>query len=94
MISAEAGLSKAQLELERTRIVAPFAGRVLDQVADIGQVVSLNTDIAVIYATDYVEVRLPIKNRDLAFMELPVNYSHQEASPIAPSKGPPIMHRN
>lgn len=81
MLSSEATLSKAQLDLERTRIVAPFAGRVLEQVADIGKVVALNTDIAVIYATDYVEVRLPIRNRDLAFMELPVNYSDQEASP-------------
>ena len=78
VISAEATLSKAQLELERTRIVAPFAGRVLEQMADIGQVVTLNTDIAVIYATDYVEVRLPIRNRDLAFMDLPVIYSDQQ----------------
>ena len=74
VISAEATLSKAKLELERTRITAPFAGRVLDQVADIGQVVSTNSDIAVVYATDYVEVRLPIRNRDLAFMDLPVMY--------------------
>ena len=81
VISAEATLDKAELELERTKITAPFAGRVLDQVADIGQVVTMNTDIAVIYATDYVEVRLPVRNRDLAFMDLPVMYSDDQAGP-------------
>ncbi len=74
VISAEATLQKAELELERTRIVAPFAGRVLQQIADIGQIVSPNSDIAVIYATDYVEVRLPIRNRDLEYIDLPELY--------------------
>ena len=74
VISAEATLQKAELELERTSIVAPFAGRVLQQSADIGQVVSPNSEIAVIYATDYVEVRLPIRNRDLEYIDLPELY--------------------
>jgi len=74
VISAEATLQKAELELERTRIVAPFDGRVLQQSADIGQVVSPNSEIAVVYATDYVEVRLPIRNRDLEYIDLPELY--------------------
>lgn len=74
VISAEATLQKAELQLERTRIVAPFDGRVLQQSADIGQVVSPNSEIAVIYATDYVEVRLPIRNRDLEYIDLPELY--------------------
>jgi RND family efflux transporter MFP subunit len=74
VISAEATLQKAELELERTRIVAPYAGRVLRQSADIGQIVSPNSEIAVIYATDYVEVRLPIRNRDLEYIDLPEVY--------------------
>jgi RND family efflux transporter MFP subunit len=74
VISAEATLQKAELELERTRIVAPFAGRVLQQSADIGQIVSPNSEIAVIYATDSVEVRLPIRNRDLEYIDLPELY--------------------
>ena len=74
VISAEASLQKAELSLERTNIVAPFAGRVLRQNADIGQVVSSNTQIADIYATDYVEVRLPIRNSDLSYINLPEIY--------------------
>ena len=80
IISAEATLQKAKLELERTRIVAPFDGRVLQQSADIGQVVSPNSEIAVIYATDYVEVRLPIRNRDLEFIDLPELYRDAESA--------------
>ena len=75
VISAEASLQKAELALERTNIVAPFAGRVLQQNADIGQVVSSNSEIADIYATDYVEIRLPIRNSDLEYIDLPENYT-------------------
>lgn len=74
VISAESALQKAKLDLERTNIVAPFAGRILRKLADMGQVVSPNTELAEIYATDYVEIRLPIRNRDLPFIDLPESY--------------------
>ena len=72
--SAESALAKAQLDLERTRIVAPFAGRILRKFVDVGQVVSPNSQIAEIYATDYVEIRLPLRNRDLSYIDLPESY--------------------
>jgi len=71
VISAEAQLIQAELALERTAIMAPYAGRVLSKQADVGQVVSSNGVLATIYASDYVEVRLPIKNRDLPLAILP-----------------------
>jgi len=80
VISAKATLQKAELELERTRIIAPFAGRVLKKNADIGQVVSVNSSIAEIYATDFVEIRLPIKNRDLKFVDLPETYRGEQGA--------------
>ena len=78
--AAESTLRKAQLELERTDIVAPFAGRILRKYADIGQVVAKNSLLADIYATDYVEIRLPIRNRDLPFIELPEIYRYEETA--------------
>ena len=72
--NAEQNKRMAELELERTHIVAPFAGRVLRKLADLGQVVSPNTQLAEIYATDVVEIRLPIRNRDLPFIDLPESY--------------------
>ena len=69
--SARSNLKKAELNLERTRIRAPFDGRVLQQLVDVGQVVSAGSQLAEVYATDYVEVRLPIRNADLPFVDLP-----------------------
>jgi len=74
IVSAESALEKAMLDLERTNIVAPFAGRILRKLVDVGQVVSQNTQLAEIYATDYVEIRLPLRNRDLPFIDLPESY--------------------
>ncbi len=71
VLSLEAQLSIAKLSLERTQIKTPFAGRILNKSVDMGQVVSTNSSLAEIYATDVVEVRLPIKNRDLALVRLP-----------------------
>ena len=62
---------KAQLELERTQIIAPFEGRVLQQMVDLGKVVSNGAQLVEIYATDLVEVRLPLRNLDLNFVNLP-----------------------
>jgi RND family efflux transporter MFP subunit len=74
VLSAQAQLDKTQLSLERTKIIAPYAGRILKKQVDIGQLVTGNTQLASIFAVDYVEIRLPIKNRDLALITLPEEY--------------------
>lgn len=80
--SAKATLGKAELALERTEIKAPYTGRILKKEVDIGQVVSQSTRLAEIYAVDYVEVRLPIKNNDLPYIDLPETnrFSQQDES--------------
>ena len=82
VLSAEAQLDKAKLSLERTKIVAPYAGRILKKHVDIGQVISSNTQLADIFAVDYVEIRLPIKNKDLPLMKLPEEYRNAEQQEI------------
>lgn len=74
VLSAEAQLDKAKLMLERTKIIAPYAGRILNKRVGLGQVVSMNTTLADIYAVDAVEIRLPIKNNDLPLIKLPEEY--------------------
>jgi RND family efflux transporter MFP subunit len=69
--SARSNLEKARLDLERTSVRAPFSGRVLSQLVDLGRVVNTGSQLAEVFATDYVEVRLPIRNTDLAFVDLP-----------------------
>ena len=69
--SAQAALTKAKLNLERTAVRAPYAGRVLRKLVDVGQVVNGGAQLAEVYATDYVEIRLPVRNSDLPFIDLP-----------------------
>lgn len=68
---AEASLRKAKLSLERSAVIAPFDGRILSTEVDVGEVITSNSPLAVLYATDYVEIRLPLANADLDFVALP-----------------------
>ncbi len=69
--SAEADLKKAEQKLYRTVIKAPFAGMVKEKRTDIGQFVSMGTPLGVTFAIDYAEVRLPLTDQELAFIQLP-----------------------
>lgn len=79
--SAEANLIKARLDLERTQIRAPFDGRVLRQIVDLGQVVGTNTQLAEFYSVGVAEVRLPIASKDLNFVDLPEAGNEGAAAP-------------
>ncbi|MCY3604409.1 MAG: efflux RND transporter periplasmic adaptor subunit [Gammaproteobacteria bacterium] len=65
---ARAALARAERDLERTLVTAPFDGRVRSERVDTGQFVSRGESIATLYSIDYAEVRLPIKDQDLAFL--------------------------
>ena len=69
---ARVALEQAQRDLSRTKIIAPFTGLVRSEQVDVGQFVSRGAPIAKIYATDFVEIRLPLADRQLAFLNLPL----------------------
>ncbi len=71
LAAARAGLVKAERNLERTHITLPYDGMVKTKEADLGQYVSPGTRLGITFATDYAEVRLPLTDQDLAFIELP-----------------------
>lgn len=73
--AAKASLEKAQLDLARTKISAPFDGRVLTKQVGLGQFVSAGTPVAEVYSTDIAEVRLPLTARQKQRLGLPVNQS-------------------
>lgn len=75
--SAKAQLDQAKLNLERTVIKAPYAGRVLAKNVDVGQVVAPSTNLAELYAIDYLEVRLPVKSHELGYLALPELYRYE-----------------
>ena len=69
--AAEAALAQAERRLENTRVQAPYDGRVLRRMADIGQNVTANpaAPIAQIYATARAVLRLPVTLQDAAFLD-------------------------
>lgn len=69
---ARAGHAQAQRDLQRTELEAPFAGLVRRESVDIGQFVSRGNAVATLYASADAEVRLPIADRQLAFLNLPL----------------------
>ena len=71
--SANAQLDRAQRDLERTRIRAPFDGRVRQRSVGLGQAIRINSTLGTIFASDYAEIRLPISAEDLPLLALPEN---------------------
>jgi RND family efflux transporter MFP subunit len=71
LASAQAELVNARRNLERTYIRLPYEGMVLSKNADLGQFVNPGTQLGVTFATDIAEIRLPLTDQDLAFVDLP-----------------------
>ncbi|WP_144210839.1 efflux RND transporter periplasmic adaptor subunit [Shewanella donghaensis] len=66
---AQAALARAQRNLERTVIRAPFDGIIKARIVDLGQYVSLGTNLGELYDISFAEIRLPLSNNDLAYLE-------------------------
>ncbi|BDQ67480.1 efflux RND transporter periplasmic adaptor subunit [Shewanella xiamenensis] len=66
---AQAALARAQRNLARTVIRAPFDGIIKARNVDLGQYVTLGTNLGELYDTSIAEIRLPISNDDLAYLE-------------------------
>ncbi|ALO46678.1 efflux RND transporter periplasmic adaptor subunit [Pseudohongiella spirulinae] len=71
VLFAESELQRAQRQLERTRVRAPYDALVREKIADIGQFLGAGAQVARIFATDYAEVRLPLSTQDLNWLQLP-----------------------
>lgn len=69
--ASRAELTKAELQLDRTRIRAPFDGRVAEKEVDIGQYVTTGQKLAVLYATQAAEIVVPLPTEDLAWFHVP-----------------------
>jgi RND family efflux transporter MFP subunit len=72
LAAAKADVAAAKLALERTTVRAPFDGRLEKKSVDLGQFVAPGSVLAQIYATDRVEIHLPISDSQLALLELPL----------------------
>ena len=69
--AAKADLTKAEEDLARTNVIAPYDGLVRQRNVDVGQHVSVGTVLGICFATDEIEVRLPVAEHKLALLALP-----------------------
>ena len=69
---AEAEAAQARRNANRTTVHAPdYHGRITEKRVDIGQVVNIGSVLATAIATDFAEVRLPLSNQRLAYLNIP-----------------------
>ena len=85
--AAEADVERARRNLERTEIRAPYAGRIVEQRVDVGQYVTPNTQLGRAFATDVMEVHLPLTNQQLGFVDLPETFRDDQRQ----RKGPEVI---
>jgi len=80
-----------RLNLSRTTIKAPYTGRILEKNVDVGQFVSTGTLLGKIYATDYVEVDLPLSLSRYELLNLPEAFKNKS---IDEKRFPQVIFRN
>ncbi len=85
LAAAQAGLRAAELDLSRTSIRAPFTGRVRTRRANIGDYIGPGVPVAVMFATDTMEIRVPLTDADLTSLRIPVGFTATGANqgPVA-----------
>tara|TARA_R110002072_G_scaffold13418_12_gene56301 strand:- start:68315 stop:69469 length:1155 start_codon:yes stop_codon:yes gene_type:complete len=69
---ARVTLQQAERDLLRTELRAPYEGLVRTKNVDVGQFISRGNAVGSIYAADSVEVRVPLADNQLAFLDLPL----------------------
>jgi len=69
---AQAEVEIAQLNIQRTKIKVPFDGRIQQTYVNVGQFITQGTPLAKVYDTAIAEVRLPLSDRQLALLDLPM----------------------
>lgn len=79
--SAKAELADAKLNLARTQIKLPFRGRVISRDVGVGQFVTASTPLGRVFATDRVEVRLPLTDSQLLELDLPMGFVATDNNP-------------
>ncbi|MBK1791774.1 efflux RND transporter periplasmic adaptor subunit [Persicirhabdus sediminis] len=75
--SAEAALARAQLDLERTQIRAPFDAVVSERTASPGSIVTTGTQLGKLIARNKAEVRLPLTPDEVNLIDLPFAFREQ-----------------
>ncbi len=87
VLFAEANLKMAERRLQQTLIRSPYRGMVKDKLVDVGQYVTTGTPVANTIAVDFAELRLPLTDQDIAYLDLP---RFSDASSESEQTGPNV----
>lgn len=79
--SAQADVEIAKLNIERTKIRVPFSGRIKETYVNLGQFVSRGTALAKVFDSAVAEIRLPLSDRQLVLLDLPLAGQKIERQP-------------
>ena len=82
MLAAQADLNTARDNLERTSIRAPYDALIRTKHSELGQFVAAGTPLADIFSVEYAQIRLPIPQNKLEYLELPELGTMQNGSPV------------
>ena len=69
LVSAQAQLASAQLDLDRTNFSLPFNGRIVSSNVELGQFMAAGQSYGTVYSLDGLEVEVPLADRDLKWLQ-------------------------
>lgn len=78
--AAQAHVKLAKLNLQRTRLVAPFDCYVRSEQLEIGQFLNAGSPVATLVGTDQMEIVVPLPLNELAWLQVPRNGVSQQGS--------------
>jgi len=67
----QANLEMAELQLNRTRLIAPFDGRISNKKVDFGQYITPGQPLATLFSISAAEIELPLAIDDLYWFNVP-----------------------
>ena len=70
---AKAQVSSAEKKLDKTEIVAPYAGRIQNVNIDLGTTIIPGQPVGALYTSSEIEVTLAVKDNDLQFLSIPMD---------------------
>lgn len=66
--AAKASLARAERNLSRTKIRAPYTGLVKSRLINLGQFLGAGSQVGEVFSTDIAQVRLPLTDNDVSFI--------------------------
>jgi len=82
LLAARADLDTARDNLERTIIRAPYDALIRAKHSELGQFVATGSPLVDVFSIEYAEVRLPIPQSKLNYLELPGVEGYEQGAPI------------